>query len=136
MLCFLLEDAKGAGPGLLLFLRSKFGNRRLANEGPPLHAAVVLRRRERVRASDFGERDAAVESRRLRRADLERIEPDSSPNPPDALTTVAKRERDDAVRHAGEDPHSKLERASRVIETHQVPVRKTLCFGGLRAHQR
>ena len=52
------------------------------------------------------------------------------------LTAVAKREGDHAVRHAGEDPDGKLERAARVIETDHLLVRKTERLGGLRAHER
>src|SRR6185295_4362647 len=101
------------------------GNRGLADEGPALHAAVVLRHRERVRASDFAEFYAAVESRRRGCTDFERIEPDSGTNPPHPLTAIAKREGHHAIRHSGEDPDRKLERAARVVETHQLLVRKT-----------
>src|SRR5262245_26132317 len=136
MLRFLLEDAESAGPGLLLFRGSQLGNRGLADDGPALHAAVVLGRRERVGAPEPGEFGAAVETERLGRSDFERIEPDPEPNPSRALPTVAKGEGDHAVRHAGEDPDGKLERAAGIIETDEVPARKTERFGGLRAYER
>src|SRR5207253_1596694 len=120
----------------LLFRGSKFGHRGLADDGPALHAAVVLRRRERVGASELAEHDAAVESRRLGRSDFECIEPDSRSNPSGALTTVAKGEGHHIVRHAWEDPDWKLERAARVIDTHHLLVGKTEGLGGLRAHER
>ena len=69
-------------------------------------------------------------------SDRERVEPDARANPSRVQTPVAKRKGDDAVRHAGEDPDRKLERAARVIETDHILVRKTERFGGLRAHER
>ncbi|PYR70195.1 MAG: hypothetical protein DMF88_03480, partial [Acidobacteria bacterium] len=136
MLRFLFVDAESAGPFLLLFRGSKFANRGLADDRPALHAAVVLRHRERVRACDFAERDAAVESGRFGRSNFERVEPDLGSDPPDALTTVAEREGHHAVRHAGEDPDRKLEGAARVIDTHQRGILETEHLGGLLAHER
>ena len=136
MLRLLIEDAESAGPFLLLFRGSKFANRGLANDRPALHAAVILRPRKRVRACDFAERDAAVESGRFGRSNFERVEPDLGSDPPDALTTVAEREGHHAVRHAGEDPDRKLEGAARVIDTHQRGILETEHLGGLLAHER
>src|SRR5687768_435727 len=61
--------------------RSKFGQCRLADDGAPLHAAVVLGRRERVLARELGESDAAVEARCLGASDPERVEPDPRADP-------------------------------------------------------
>src|SRR5262249_23396789 len=71
----LLEDAEWAGRRrfLVCWIRSQCGHRRLADERPALHAAVVLRRRQRVLATESGERDPAVESRRPGGPDLERV---------------------------------------------------------------
>src|SRR2546430_14490731 len=41
-----------------------------------------------------------------------------------------------SIRHAGQDPDRKLERAASVIETDQLLVRKAERLGGLRAHER
>src|SRR5262245_61016864 len=117
MLRFLLEDTVRAWRGFLLFRLSMFSQLRLAAEGPALHAAVVLRRRERMLASELGEFDPAVESGCVRRSDLERVEPHARSNPSRALTAVAKGEGQHAVCHAGQDPDRKLQRAPRVIET-------------------
>src|SRR5688572_33391260 len=72
--------------------RSKLGEGRLANDGAALHAAVVLSRRERMRAPDPGERDAAVEARCPGGSDGEGIEPHPGTDPSRAPTTVAKGE--------------------------------------------
>ena len=64
------------------------------------------------------------------------LNPTPEPNPTRVRTTVAERQGDHAVRHAGKDPDGKLERAARVIETDHILVRKTERFGGLRAHER
>ena len=62
--------------------------------------------------------------------------PTPDPNPSRAHSSVAKGEGDHAVRHAGKDPQGKIERAARVIETHQLLARKTERLGGLRTHER
>src|SRR5205085_68821 len=92
VLRFLLEHAERAGPGFLLFWRAKLGDRRLADERPALHAAVILGYGERLRPSEPGDRDAAVESGRFGRSDLEGVEPHVRAHPSGALTTVAERE--------------------------------------------
>ena len=152
---FFLEDAECAGRSFLFRgswgfrrmralgcrrpggqIRSKLGQRRLADDGAALHAAVVLGRRQRVRARELGELDAAVEARCFRAANSERVEPDPRANPARVRTAIADRQRDHAVRHAREDGDGKLERAARVIETDHVLARQTERFGGLRAHER
>ena len=72
----------------------------------------------------------------LERSDRERVEPDARADPARVRTAVAKRQGHHAVRHAGEDPDGKLERAARVVDTDHVFVRETECLGGLRAHER
>ncbi len=96
---------------------------------------MFLGRRERVRASEAAEFDAAVEARCLGASDRERVEPDARPNPSRALTAIAKGEGYHTVRHAWEDPDGKLERSARIVETDQIPARKTERPGGRRAHQ-
>ena len=62
--------------------------------------------------------------------------PTPDPIRPACDTAVAERQGDHAVRHAGEDPDGKLERAARIIETDHILARKTERLGGLRAHER
>src|SRR5947207_2839025 len=111
------------GPGGRL--RSKLAQGRLADDGPSFHAAVVLGRCERVLTPERRELDAAVEARCLGSSDREHVEPEPVPDPSRVQTTVAEREGHDAVRHAGEDPDWKLERASRVIDPDHILARKT-----------
>src|SRR6266545_8282435 len=152
---FLLEDAECAGgsspfrgswgfPRMRALrwggprgqLRPKLAQGRLADDGAPLHAAVVLGRRERVSARELGESDPAVEAKCLGGSDGERVEPDPRSNPSRAETTVTKSESHHAVRHPGQDPDGNLERASREIETDHILARKTERLGSLRAHER
>jgi hypothetical protein len=49
------------------------------------------------------------------------------------MTTVAKRDGDDVVRHAGNNPDRKVERAPRVLKPDHLSVRKTRRLGCLRA---
>ena len=116
--------------------RSKLGQGRLAHDGAPLHAAVLLGRRERVRARELGEFDPAVEARCLGASDRERVEPDPRADPTRVRTAVAERQGDHAVRHAGEEPNGELERAARIVETDHILARKAERLGGLRAHER
>ena len=69
-------------------------------------------------------------------SDRERVEPDPRADPTRVRTAVAERQGDHAVRHAGEDPDGKLERAAGIVETDPILVRETERFGGLRAHER
>ena len=117
-------------------LRVKLGQGRLAHDRAPLHAAVLLGRRERVGAPELGEAGPAVEARGFGASDRERIEPDPRANPTGVRTAVAERQSDHAVRHSGEEPDRELERAARIVETDHVLARKTERFGGGRAHQR
>ena len=89
-----------------------------------------------MRASAPGERDAAVEARRLGGSHCERIEPDSRSNPSRARTTVTKGERHDAVRHPWKDRDRQFERAARIIEADHIPARDTERLRHLRAHER
>ena len=83
-----------------------------------------------------GHFDAAVEARGLGASDRERVEPDARADPPRVRTAIAERQGDHAVRHAGEDPDRKLERAARVLDTDHLLARNTERLGGLRAHER
>ena len=116
--------------------RSQLGEGRLPDDGAPLHAAVLLRRRERVAAPELGEAGAAVEARCFGASDLERVEPDARADPTRVRTAIAERQGDHAVRHSREEQNGELERAARIIETDHILVRKTERFGGLRAHER
>src|SRR5262245_50096390 len=93
--------------------RSKLRDGGLTDERPALHAAVVLCRRERVRAGDFGERHAVVEAGGLGASDGKRIETHPRADTSRARAAVAERERHHTVRHAWKDGDRKLERAPR-----------------------
>src|SRR5688572_1885878 len=99
------------GPRLRVPCRgpAKLGQRGLADEGPPFHAAVGLRGGERVLASDLAQRRAAVEAGRLRGSNLVRVEADPRTDPARALTAVAEGDGDDAVSHARDDPDRQLD---------------------------
>ena len=116
--------------------RLKRGQGRLAHDGAPLHAAVLLGRRERVRARELGEADPAVEARCFGASDRERVEPDSRADPTRVRTAVAERQGDHAVRHAGEEPDGELERAAGIVEADPILVREAERFGRLRADER
>src|SRR5262245_30862642 len=154
MMRFLREDAERAGGSAFrlmrrlrgvgalrlrrrgLRLRSKFGQRRLADERTAFDAAVVLRRGKRVLAAASAERDAAVEASCAGRADLERVEPDSGSNPSRVRTAVANGQGHHTVRHAGEDPYGKLERAARIIEPDQILAGEAERLRRFRTHER
>ncbi len=83
--------------------------------------------------AEFG---AAVEARCRGAPQRERVEPDARADPAGVRSAVPERERDHAVRHAGQNPDGKLQRAARVIDTDHVPARDTERLGRLRAHER
>ena len=117
-------------------LRSKRGQCRLAHDRAPLHAAVLLGRRERVPARELGEAGPAVEARCFGASDFERVEPDPRADTARVRTTIAERQRDHAVRHSGDEPDGELERAARIFETDHILARHTERLGRLRAHER
>ena len=117
-------------------IRSKRGQGRLAHDGAPLHAAVLLGRRERVRARELGECDPAVEARCFGASDRERVEPDPRADPTRVRTAVAERQGDHAVRHSGEEPDGELERAAGIVEADPILVCEAERFGRLRADER
>ena len=115
---------------------SMLGEGRLANERAPLHAAVVLGRRERIAARELVEGDPAVEAECFGASDRERVEPNARTDATHVRPAITERQGDHAVRHARKDRDGKLERAARVIETDQIPAGKTERLGVLRAHER
>ena len=116
--------------------RLKLGQRRLADERAPFHAAVVLRRRERVGARELGEFGAAVEAWCFGASEFERVEPNARTDATRLRAAITERQGDHAVRHAGENPDGKLERAARVVDTDRILVLETERFRCLRAHER
>src|SRR5262245_12279851 len=155
MMRFLLEDTQGAWyasalRGLMGIrrmrtlgwrrpggrFRSKLRHGGLADEGPALHAPVILCRRERVCAGDLAEGGSFVEARCAGASDREGIEPHPRADPTCMRPAIAERHGDHAIGHSREEPHRELERAAATLEADQVLVRKAERFGRLRADER